>query len=380
MGSSDTVGSVLAEIANLLGDGLRIFSFADKRHWGPDEHEQVQALKAALNQAKRDFQHLCPLVNGQAQYEHDRTYETIRELGILRTRFIAHVRQLKDWSRSGGPINAVWIRETQSLQQDLHRAQCRAAGRIFTSLHESSQRCLGAFLVRRAQRALAASNLPPPPPLPPSSSSQQQQHGQGQQQQDITKKQIEERQLRELGACTQTGSFSRFEDDVAFICDFCDGHLLWTDLESVPTKRIPTYKPKPPPSSSSSPSPSPSASASASASTSASGRGFTTDACWQATGLTSTGPEEKTVIFAPVVIANHVVPVHGDWRARMTCPYCEEDSQQPQEKDDEEPVVERREDVFEDVGEMQAHLEWLHAGGGGGVGGAGSGGTSCVVM
>ncbi|KAG5954365.1 hypothetical protein E4U58_007660 [Claviceps cyperi] len=346
MGSSDTVGSVLAEIANLLGEGLRIFSFADKRHWGPDEHEQVQALKAALNQAKRDFQHLCPLVNGQAQYEHDRTYETIRELGLLRTSFIAHVRQLKDWSRSGGPINPVWIRETQSLQQDLHRAQCRAAGRIFTSLHESSQRCLGAFLVRRAQRDLVASNAPSPPPLPPSSQ---------QQQQDMTEKQIEKRQLRELGACTQTGSFSRFEDDVAFICDFCDGHLLWTDLESVPTRRIPTYKPSP----------------------SASGRGFITDACWQATGLTSTGPEEKTVIFAPVVIANHVVPVHGDWRARMTCPYCEEDSQQPQEKDDEEPVVARREDVFEDVGEMQAHLEWLHAGG---VGGAGSGGTNCLLM
>ncbi|KAG6096549.1 hypothetical protein E4U31_005379 [Claviceps sp. LM219 group G6] len=367
MGSSDTVGSVLAEIANLLGDGLRIFSFADKRHWGPDEHEQVQALKAALNQAKRDFQHLCPLVNGQAQYEHDRTYETIRELGLLRTRFIAHVRQLKDWSRSGGPINPVWIRETQSLQQDLHRAQCRAAGRIFTSLHESSQRCLGAFLVRRAQRAVAASNLPPPSSQ---QQQQQQQQGQGHQQQDMTEKQIKERQLRELGACTQTGSFSRFEDDVAFICDFCDGHLLWTDLESVPMRRIPTYKPLPLPS------PSPSASASASAS----GGGFITDTCWQATGLTSTGPEEKTVIFAPVVIANHVVPVHGDWRARMTCPYCEEDSQQPQEKDDEEPVVERREDVFEDVGEMQAHLEWLHAGGGGGVGGAGSGGTNCVVM
>ncbi|KAG6002302.1 hypothetical protein E4U21_003253 [Claviceps maximensis] len=312
MSSSDTVGTVLAEIANLMVDGIRIFSLADKRHWGPDEHEQIQALKGALNQAKGDFQQLCPLVNGQAQYEHDRNYETVRELVLLRSQFVAHVELLKDWSRSGGPINPVWIRETQSLQQELHRAQCRAAGRIFTSLHESSQRCLGAFLVRRARRVISAKPL-----------------------QDMTEKTVDKRQLEELGACTQVGSFNRFEEDVAFICDFCDGHLIWTDLENVPTRRTPPYQPT----------------------------GRPNDALWQATGLTSSGAQEKSVIFAPVVVANHIVPPHGDWQAKLTCPFCEEDSQQPQDKDDEEAPY-RPDDVFEDVAELQTHLEWQHAGGG----------------
>lgn len=72
MSGFDSVGSLLAEIASLLVEGLRIFSLADKRHWGQDECEQVRALEEALNEAKKDFQELCPLVNGQAQYEHDR--------------------------------------------------------------------------------------------------------------------------------------------------------------------------------------------------------------------------------------------------------------------------------------------------------------------
>jgi hypothetical protein len=72
MSSLDTVGSLLAAIATLLAQGLRILSLADKSHWGPDEHEQVQALAAALDEAKKDFQELAPLVNGQIYYETDR--------------------------------------------------------------------------------------------------------------------------------------------------------------------------------------------------------------------------------------------------------------------------------------------------------------------
>ncbi|KAG6038360.1 hypothetical protein E4U41_004274 [Claviceps citrina] len=323
MGESiDTVGTLLAEIANLMADGLRIFRLSDKRHWGPDEHEQLQALGRALRQAKRDFQHLCPLVNGQTQYEHDRNYETIRELRLLRSRLMAHVRLLKDWSRSGGPIDPVWIRETKSLHQDLHRAQCRAAGRIFTSLHESSQRCLGAFLVRRAQRGIAAKPLV---------------------QDDTTDDKLDKRQLEELAACRQVGSFDRLEEDVAFICDFCDGHLLWHDLEGIPTGRTKPYRPS----------------------------GRPNDAHWQATGSTWSGAQEKRVVWAPLVVANHVTPLHGDWRARLTCPFCEEDSQQPQDKDDEE-ALRRPDDVFEDVAELQTHLEWQHGKGGPGGGGGSS--------
>jgi hypothetical protein len=68
---------LLAAIANLIADGLRILSFSDKRQWGPDEHEQVRALEDALDEARKDFQELGPLVNGQLQYETDRTRELL---------------------------------------------------------------------------------------------------------------------------------------------------------------------------------------------------------------------------------------------------------------------------------------------------------------
>lgn len=69
---ADSVGTLLADIASLVADGLRPLGLADKRLWGPDEHEQLRALDAALDHAKRDFQELAPLVHGQAHYERDR--------------------------------------------------------------------------------------------------------------------------------------------------------------------------------------------------------------------------------------------------------------------------------------------------------------------
>lgn len=72
MSSFDSVGTLLAAIANLIAEGLRILSLADKRQWGPDEHEQVRALTVVLDEAKQDFQDLSPLVNGQIYYENDR--------------------------------------------------------------------------------------------------------------------------------------------------------------------------------------------------------------------------------------------------------------------------------------------------------------------
>lgn len=75
--ASDSVGSLLAAIANLIADGQRILSFSDKRQWGPDEQEQVHALEDALDEARKDFQELSPLVNGQLQYETDRTRELL---------------------------------------------------------------------------------------------------------------------------------------------------------------------------------------------------------------------------------------------------------------------------------------------------------------
>lgn len=71
-----TVGSLLAGIATSIGDGLRIMSFADKRQWGPDEHEQMRLLEETLDDAKKDFQELSQLVSGQFYYENDRKSES----------------------------------------------------------------------------------------------------------------------------------------------------------------------------------------------------------------------------------------------------------------------------------------------------------------
>lgn len=76
----DTVGSLLAGIATAVTDALTAMRFADKRQWGPDEFEQVRALERALDEAKRDFQQLSALVNGQSYY----TGDVRRECFVLR--------------------------------------------------------------------------------------------------------------------------------------------------------------------------------------------------------------------------------------------------------------------------------------------------------
>ncbi|OAA68748.1 hypothetical protein SPI_00943 [Niveomyces insectorum RCEF 264] len=156
----DTVGSLLAGIATSLQDALRTLMFADKRGWGPDEFEQVRAVEEALDEAKRDFQAMGPLVNGAFYYENDRKLESLDELRVLRTQFAGHAATFRDWLRTGGPINPLWVNETVRLRRQLHRAQCRAARRIFNAEHEdgSGARCLGAFLVYRRLRAQQEAN------------------------------------------------------------------------------------------------------------------------------------------------------------------------------------------------------------------------------
>lgn len=68
----ESVGSLLAAIANSINDALRLLMFADKAHWGPDEFEQVRALEATLDEAKKDFQEMGPLLKGSVYYENDR--------------------------------------------------------------------------------------------------------------------------------------------------------------------------------------------------------------------------------------------------------------------------------------------------------------------
>lgn len=69
---NESVGSLLADIANAINNTLRILMFADKTHWASDEFEQVRAVEDALDEAKRDFQELGPLVKGSFYYENDR--------------------------------------------------------------------------------------------------------------------------------------------------------------------------------------------------------------------------------------------------------------------------------------------------------------------
>lgn len=72
---NDTVGSLLADIAHAINDALRMLMFADKRHWSPDEFEQIRALEDALDEAKKDFQEMGPLLKGGYYYESDRRRE-----------------------------------------------------------------------------------------------------------------------------------------------------------------------------------------------------------------------------------------------------------------------------------------------------------------
>lgn len=69
---NNTVGSLLADIAIAINDALRMLMFADKRHWSPDEFEQVRALEDTLDEAKKDFQEMGPLLKGSFYYENDR--------------------------------------------------------------------------------------------------------------------------------------------------------------------------------------------------------------------------------------------------------------------------------------------------------------------
>ncbi|KAF4984234.1 hypothetical protein FZEAL_522 [Fusarium zealandicum] len=315
MSSLDSVGSLLAAIANIIAQGLRILSLADKSQWGPDEHEQVRALATVLDEAKKDFQDLSPLVNGQIYYETDRKHESVEELRALRVQFVAHVENIREWGRSGGPINPIWVRETHHLQRKLHRSQCRAARRIYNSEKEASSRCLGAFLVHRRQREWTTNRTVP------------------------DEAEYMRRYREELRLCNVVGSFKRFgEHDIAFVCDYCDGHIIWEDIENMPSLR--TFQ-------------------EAAASPILTLSPTTDNPHWQATAFTLAGHQEKQVVFAPVAIANHVAPQHRDWLASLLCPYCEEDSTEPQEQYDEEDAY-RPELGYEDMAAFQEHLEWQH--------------------
>ncbi|KAI8961580.1 hypothetical protein F5Y11DRAFT_224236 [Daldinia sp. FL1419] len=336
--SHETVGSLLAVIANSLNDGLRILMFADKRSWGSDEFEQLRLLEETLDEAKKDFQELPDLVNGRFYYENDRIDETLEDLRILCTRFELHTQTFKDWVRHGGPIDPSWAQETTALRRDLHRTQCRAARRIH-SAHQietsaESVRCLGALQVYRVQKGRNV--------------------------------RVED----ERAACAQAGKFERYaERDVAFVCDFCDGFLVWEDLRAVPTTRITQPPPRnddlPAPVTSTTQGSGTSGGNTNTATTSSSGDPDVevnpAMANWQARGIALSNGEQKTIVFAPVAIANHVPPDLGEFRSRILCPHCEEYYYEEQGDGDMERVRYTQGRGFESVAAFQEHLEWSHA-------------------
>ncbi|KUI71659.1 hypothetical protein VM1G_06983 [Cytospora mali] len=385
---SDTVGSLLADIANAISNSLHTLMLADQTHWGPDEFEQVRALELALDEAKEDFQQLGPLLKGSFYYENDRRPESIQELRSLRTDFTTHAQTFQDWLRQGGPIEPLWINETGRLKHELRRAQRRAAARIFATQQADvaagpGQRCLGAFEVFRRQRLLderrrryeeeqnwrkyesmrdelprrqgqePSQSLPSWEQQPPvmgahmvdavemgqmgKAMQYSQQPGlelhEAKKRMKATMTTMPAAPLEELvPACNLVGHFERFGDrDVAFACDFCDGFVVWEDLARMPTERDPT----------------------------AVAAGVTEQPNWQAKGKSLSTAEDKTVVFAPLVIANHLPPDAGDWQARILCPYCDDYNYYEQgEEDDTKYAQDER--GLGSLREFQEHLEWYH--------------------
>lgn len=139
-------------------------------------------------------------------------------------------------------------------------------------------------------------------------------------------------------ACNAVGKFERLgEHDVAFVCDFCDGFIVWEDLQSMPSVRTPL---------------------SSSTEDADPASGYPN---WQATGRSATADEEKTVAFAPLVIANHLPPEPRDWQARIRCPYCDDYEYYAQGDDEVERLRYVQDDGgFDDLATFQEHLEWEH--------------------
>ncbi|KAI0408057.1 hypothetical protein F4802DRAFT_594502 [Xylaria palmicola] len=386
----DTVGSLLAIIATSTQNALRCLMFADKRAWASPEFQQLRLLEETLDEAKRDFQELPVFTIGRSYYENDRKAESLDELHELCTRFEEHSQKLKYWVRMGGPIDPEWAAETRWLKRELHRAQCRAVRRIHDDFESSLSRprCLGALIVWRSQQQQqqqSRTSGPQPHPSPP----QQQQYPQ-KEASTVTTTPAEQPNSTlngEIIACNSTGKFQHMgpeNRDIAFICDFCDGFLIWENLRSMPSTRQRT---------STSP---------ASMRENWAATGFThphshahpnqlNPAAGQDAGIeledrsrspgaqTATGQatiaraldtetelelrgEEKTVVFPPVAIANHLPPEPGEWQAPLLCPLCDEYYYEEQGDDDMDRVrYAQDERGFESVAALQEHFEWAHA-------------------
>ena len=142
------------------------------------------------------------------------------------------------------------------------------------------------------------------------------------------------RSLEELvPSCNEVGRFQVLGEshDAAFVCDYCEGFIVWPDLSSIPSERMPL------------------------APTAVTGYPH-----WQAKGVSADNGEEKVVVFAPLAIANHMPPELGGWQAGLICPYCEEDTYLDEGEDSSELKYVQDEGGFPDLEAFRAHLEWYH--------------------
>ncbi len=266
--------------------------------------------------------------------------ESLHDLSALHTRFHDHAQSFRDWARQGGPINPLWARETTLLRRELHRAQCRAARRLFSAGHEDGSgtggvRCLGGLLVHRAQKRGEERDRAE---REARSSGPAWQQGQPAGQGGASAVEREERERRGslealVPSCNAVGRFQRLagSPDAAFVCDFCEGYIVWPDLREIPAARAPL------------------------APTAVSGYPH-----WQAGGVSEETAEPKTVVFAPLAIANHMPPEPGDWQAGLICPFCEEDTYLDEGEDSSELRYVQDERGFADLEAFRQHLEWYH--------------------
>ncbi|KAI1819528.1 hypothetical protein F4861DRAFT_526731 [Xylaria intraflava] len=385
----DTVGSLLAIIAYSLQDALRILLFADKRAWGSLEFQQLRLLEETLEDAKQDFQELPALINGGFYYQNDRKADSLDELRELCGHFTEHSQNFKAWVRAGGPIEPEWAAKTRWLRRELHRAQCRAVRRIHDDLETSSSRprCLGALIVSRSQQR-QQSRISQPESHPHHPQTQQSQRRQQDPRREIppirtttstSEEQPDPASSGEVAACNSTGVFQRLgpgNRDMAFVCNFCDGFIVWEDLRSMPSTRQHTTSSLGNVSENWSaigfthPHRMPSATEQDPDIELEEGSGNssfeippsqTRERVPQAETETEQKGDEKTIIFAPVAIANHLPPEPGEWQAPLLCPLCEEYYYEEQGDGDMDRLrYTQDERGFESVAMLQEHLEWTH--------------------
>jgi len=131
--------------------------------------------------------------------------------------------------------------------------------------------------------------------------------------------------------CNAIGIFERLGDrDVVFVCDFCDGHIHWEDVQKMPSRRaLPTYATD------------------------------TNYPNWQASAQSVSSGEQKTIVFAPLAIANHIAPADGQWEARIWCPFCDDYTYYDQDENDDTKYA-QDEKGFPELKSFQKHLEWHH--------------------